>query len=100
MWRGWRIVLFLDRGSPHTSRASRALARQLGIELRFLPTATPELNPVEGLWCHGKADVVANEPTPNVDISTLRLCAYLLGLSNHQRLQMAGAVSQNFWLAA
>jgi hypothetical protein len=50
VWRGWRIVLFLDRGSPHTARRSRALAAELGIEMRLLPTACPELNPVEGLW--------------------------------------------------
>ena len=25
-WRGWNIVLFLDRGSPHTAQASRQLA--------------------------------------------------------------------------
>jgi hypothetical protein len=43
---GWRFVLFLDRGSPHTARASRRLARGLGIELRLLPTACPEQNPL------------------------------------------------------
>src|SRR5262245_10995154 len=35
LWRGWNLVLFLDRGSPHTARASRALAKKLGVELRF-----------------------------------------------------------------
>jgi hypothetical protein len=36
-WRGWNIVLFEDRGSPHTAEASLELAFSLGIELRFLP---------------------------------------------------------------
>ncbi len=54
-WRGWHLVLFVGRGSPHTAKRSRALAAELGIELRFLPTACPELNPVEGLWRHVKA---------------------------------------------
>jgi DDE superfamily endonuclease len=40
-WRGWNIVLFLDRGSPHTARASRALARRLGVEMRFLRRRAP-----------------------------------------------------------
>ena len=31
-WRGWRIVLFLDRGSPHKAKRSQALARSLAIE--------------------------------------------------------------------
>lgn len=29
-WRGWHIVLLVDRGSPHTAKASRALANTLG----------------------------------------------------------------------
>jgi hypothetical protein len=32
-WRGWNIVLFEDRGSPHTAEASLELAFSLGIEL-------------------------------------------------------------------
>ena len=27
-WRGWNVVLFEDRGSPHTAGGSRALARR------------------------------------------------------------------------
>ena len=48
-WRGWCIVLFLDRGSLHRARASQALARALGIALRWLPVACPELNPASSL---------------------------------------------------
>ena len=43
-WRGWHIVLFEDRGAPHTAEESRALAAALHIEIRLLPVATPELN--------------------------------------------------------
>ncbi|MFL6546549.1 MAG: hypothetical protein ACJ8LM_15415, partial [Candidatus Udaeobacter sp.] len=32
-WRGGNIVLFEDRGSPHTAEASLELAFSLGIEL-------------------------------------------------------------------
>jgi hypothetical protein len=44
--RGWNIVLFLDRGSPHTAKGSLRLAKELGIELHWLPVACPELNPL------------------------------------------------------
>lgn len=97
-WRGWNIVLFVDRGSPHRAKASRRLAADLGIELRWLPTACPELNPIEGLWRGGKAAVVANEPTPDVATSTLRLCSYLLNLDPRSRLSLAGVLSEHFWL--
>ena len=45
-WRGWQIVLFEDRGSPHTADDSLALASDLAIELRFLPTAAAKLTPL------------------------------------------------------
>ena len=97
-WRGWRIVLFLDRGAPHKARASRALAKALGIELRWLPVACPELNPVDHLWRHVKQDVLANEPVPDLDMSVERACAYIMALSPQERLRKAGVLSSRFWL--
>jgi hypothetical protein len=97
-WRGWRIVLFLDRGSPHTARLSRRLARGLGIELRFLPTACPELNPLEGVWKYVKGRVLADEPTPDLDASVRRACEEVLSMSGPERLRVAGVLSGNFWL--
>ena len=38
--RGWNPVLFEDRASQHKSPSSRALAEELGIEVRLLPRAT------------------------------------------------------------
>jgi transposase len=49
-WRGWHIVLFEDRGSPHTADTSLEVAQRLGMEIRFLPVATPELNAMDQLW--------------------------------------------------
>lgn len=98
VWRGWNIVLFLDRGSPHTAKASRALAAELGVELRFLPTACPELNPVEGLWRHVKGRVLANEPTPDLAASLDRVTDELLSMSPSRVRNLAGVNSGNFWL--
>jgi len=97
-WRGWRIILFIDRGSPHTAKASRRLAAELGIEIRWLPVACPELNPVEHLWRHLKQEVLANEPTPELDVSLARACEYILGLAPEERLRKAGVLSDTFWL--
>ncbi|WZP01025.1 transposase [Isosphaeraceae bacterium EP7] len=99
-WRGWRIVLFLDRGSPHTARRSRALAKQFSIELRFLPTACPELNPMEGLWREIKGQILANEPTPELDVSLERAVDHLMTMTGKQRRQTARILSENFWLAS
>ena len=96
-WRGWQIVLFLDRGSPHTATASRTLARTLGIQIRWLPRACPELNPVDHLWRHVK-DFLANEGCPKVAKSVEQAAAYVLNLKRHERLRKAGILSANFWL--
>ena len=97
-WRGWHIVLFLDRGSPHTAQNSRTLANQLSIEIRWLPVATPELNALESLWEEGKGHVCANRTTHHIDDTADAFCHYLLDLTPQQRLKKAGVLSGNFWL--
>jgi hypothetical protein len=98
-WRGWHIVLFVDRGSPHTAKASRALATALGIETRWLPTATPELNACEGLWRGAKGLGLANRASQAIDEAADAACGYILALTPRQRLQQAGALSGHFRLA-
>ena len=98
IWRGWHIVLFLDRGSPHRAHQSRNLAKHLAIELRWLPVATPELNAMEPLWEDGKAHVCANRTTHDIDDTADAFCHYLLDLTPQQRLKKAGVLSGNFWL--
>jgi hypothetical protein len=98
-WRGWHIVLFADRGSPHTAMASRALATALGLEVRWLPTATPELNACEGLWRGAKGSGLANRAGQSIDDSADAACRYILDLTPRKRLQLAGVLSGHFWLA-
>src|SRR5436853_7061305 len=54
-WRGWHIVLFEDRGTPHTAEESVELATQWQVELRLLPVATPALHAIDHLWRHTRA---------------------------------------------
>jgi transposase len=98
-WQGWNIVLFLDRGSPHTAQRSRQLARELGIELRWLPVACPELNPVEGIWRHLKGTGLANRPTLWMEELMDRAIGYIQSLAPVERLRKGGVLSGNFWLA-
>ena len=97
-WRGWNLVLFEDKGSPHTARSSRALANTLGIQRRLLPRATPELNAMDHLWRHVKKEVVGNSPIESIDRRVDRACAYLLEMDPRERLKKAGVLSGNFWL--
>lgn len=98
-WRGWSIILFQDRGAPHTAAASQGHARKAGIEIRWLPRATPELNAVDHLWRHAKAMTLANAPIRPVADSAMALCQYLIDLSPRERLLQAGALASDFWLA-
>jgi transposase len=97
-WRGWEIVLFEDRGSPHTAKKSRKLTLELGIKVRYLPQATPELNAMDHLWKHMKKDALSNRKTESIDISAQEACSYILQLAPQKRLKKSGVLSDNFWL--
>lgn len=98
-WRGGHMVLFEDRGSPHTAEESVGLAHTLGIEVRGLPRATPALKAMDQLWRRTKGAVLASRPTQSIDASADRAGDYILGLSRQERLRKAGVLSGNFWLA-
>lgn len=97
-WRGWHLVLFEDKGPPHTAGESRVLARQLGLEIRWLPRATPELNAMDQLWRHMKAEVLANQPPRPIQESADLACEHILALTPRERLRKAGVLSGHFWL--
>jgi transposase len=97
-WRGWNIVLFEDRASQHTSPDSRGWAEHLGIEIRLLPKATPEMNAMDHLWKHTKRETVGSRATSAIEKSTLDACQYIIDLRPDERLRQAGVLSGNFWL--
>jgi DDE superfamily endonuclease len=97
-WRGWNIVLFEDRGSPHKADESLGLAARLGMQIRLLPKATPELNAMDHLWRQVKGWALANGPMISVDKLADNACRYILEMSPHERLQKAGVFSGDFWL--
>jgi hypothetical protein len=97
-WRGWNPVLFEDRASQHKSPSSLARAEELGIEVRFLPRATPEMNAMDHLWRPAKRQAVGDRPTVTVTDSALAVCRYIIDLSPEERLRQAGVLSGNFWL--
>jgi hypothetical protein len=99
-WRGWRIILFEDRGSPHTAEDSLELAADLGIKLRFLPRACPKLNAMDHLFRFVKGQAVADRPTLTIERSADAACRYLYEMSCQQRLIKAGVLSGNFWLTS
>ena len=98
VFKRWDLLLILDRGSSHTAKATLALAATLRITLAWLPTACPELNPIEALWRDGKQRVSANRTYATVDAQANRFTDHLCGLSNTEALRLAGLRSGNYWL--
>jgi hypothetical protein len=97
-WRGWDIVLFEDRAGQHTAPWSLFWAEALGMQVRLLPTATPELNAMDQLWKHVKREALSNRPTETIDRSARYACDYILGMSPAERRRRAGLLSGEFWL--
>lgn len=97
-WRGWHIILFEDRGSPHTAEESLELAASLGIQVRLLPRACPQRNAMDHLFRFVKTRAVSNQPTRSIDASAMAACRYIYRLSRYERLVQAGVLSGNFWL--
>ena len=99
-WRGWNLILFEDRGSPHTAADSQMSAAHMHIQIRFLPRATPELNAMDHLWRQTTGPALANCPTKSIDESALAVCQHIIDLSPQDRLRKAGILSGNFWLTS
>jgi transposase len=99
-WRGWQIILFEDRGTPHTAEDSQERAKDLGIQIRWLPRATPELNAMDHLWRHVKGRALADRPTQSIDEAATAACRYLFEMPRCERLQKAGVFSGHFWLTS
>jgi transposase len=97
-WRGWNIVLFEDRAGQHTAPNSLLWADCMGMEIRLLPRATPELNAMDTLWKHTKRDTLGDRPTESIEHSAACACEQILAMRPHDRLRQAGILSGNFWL--
>jgi hypothetical protein len=95
---GLEVVPFEDRAGQHTSPESLEWAAELGIEVRLLPKATPELNAMDHLWRHTKREALGDRETVTVDESALAACQHIIDLSPRDRLRQAGVLSGNFWL--
>jgi len=97
-WRGWKVVLVGDRASQHTSPDSLEWAEELGIEVRLLPQATPELNARDHVWEPTQREALGDREAVTIDGSALAACRHVIDLSPEDRLRRAGVLSGNFWL--
>ena len=94
-YRGWHVALLLDADPCHTAKAS--LRAAAGVTLLWLPSRSPELNPLDTLWGQAKDAVSANKQYP-MEEQVTRFLGYLGGLSDRAALRTSGVLSDDFWL--
>jgi len=54
---GKNIVAILDNFPSHKAEITRRLAKEFGINLIYLPSYSPDLNPIEFIWKSIKRDI-------------------------------------------
>jgi transposase len=92
------IYLVLDHHSSHTAAASLRLARELNIELVWLPKQCPNLNPVEHLWRELKGRMAANRQFETIQDELRAAETWVQQLTGPQTFRKAGLCSPTFWL--
>lgn len=97
-YRGWHIALLLDSNPSHTAGRSQQLARDLQIDLLWLPKRAPELNPMDELWGQAKDIVSANLQYPTIDDHLMTFIEYLECLTDWEARYASGVLSRDFWL--
>lgn len=97
-YRQKKIALILDKASRHTADESERLAKQLNIELIWLPPRCTNVNPMDRLWRWGKEKTCANKQHSSIEYQADFFINYLRGLSSQEALRKAGILSGKFWL--
>ena len=97
-YRDRLIALLLDGDSSHTARASLQRAAELDVRLIWLPTRSPELNPMDHLWRAPKQNVSANRQDATIERAVERILRYVRRLTPRVALRKAGVLSRHFWL--
>jgi hypothetical protein len=97
-YRRCDVTILLDANPSHTAKKSQQLAKELQIELLWLPKRAPELNPMDSLWGQGKDIVSANLQYASIDDHLNAFIGYLECLTNWEARYTAGVLSKDFWL--
>ena len=90
-----KIHLILDNAPYNKSYRVRGLALELGIKILYLPSYSPNLNPIERMWKFVKKRVMANRYFPDLETFQRELMLFLRGIRKH-RGELSMLITDNF----
>jgi transposase len=92
------VTLVMDNARYQRSALVQALARQLGIELLFLPAYSPNLSLIERVWKVVKKEALASKDIDTYEEFGLAIEGCLSRLSTRYRAEMDTLLTLNFQL--
>ena len=90
-----RIHLILDNAPYNKSNGLKDVARELKIEIMYLPVYSPNLNPIERMWKFMKKKVMANRYFPDIETFQRELMLFLREIRKH-RQELSSLITDNF----
>ena len=89
------LYLILDNAPYNRSYEVRNLAKSLRIKLVYLPSYSPNLNPIERFWKFVKKKAIANNYFPDVETFRRELMLFLRGVRKY-RSELSSLINDNF----
>ena len=93
---GLPITLVLDNARYQKCALVTALAAQLGVELLYLPSYSPNLNLIERLWKFVKKECLNSIHYPNYEAFTTAITRCLDDLPTKHKADVASLLTHNF----
>ena len=90
-----RLYMILDNAGYNKSYEVQDMAKELGIRIVYLPSYSPNLNPIERLWKFMKKKVMANTYFPDIETFQEELMLFLRGIRKH-RHELSTLITDNF----
>ena len=90
-----RICVIMDNAGYNKSYEVQDMAEELGIKIEYLPSYSPNLNPIERLWKFMKKKVMANTYYPDIETFQEELMLFLRGIRRH-RQELSTLITDNF----
>ena len=90
-----KIHLILDNAGYNKSYEVKDLAKELGIKIVYLPSYSPNLNPIERLWKYMKKEVMANRYYSDLETFQKELMLFMTAIRKHKG-ELSTLITDNF----